>query len=55
MPRQRSHGSAKQGFEFVFVATDDHTRLAYSEILADENGQTASAFLRAKPCRGLHE
>ena len=43
--RKRSYGSAKQGFEFVFVATDDHTRLAYSEILAEEDGETASAFL----------
>src|SRR4051812_30390363 len=43
--RKRSHGSAKQGFEFVFVATDDHTRLAYSEILADEHGESACAFL----------
>lgn len=25
--RRRSFGSKKQGFEFVFVATDDHTRL----------------------------
>ena len=44
--RKRSHGSAKQGFEHVFVATDDHTRLAYAEILANEHGQTACTFLR---------
>ena len=43
--RKRSHGSAKQGFEFVYVATDDHTRLSYAEILADELGETAAAFL----------
>ena len=44
--RKRSHGSRKQGFEHVFVATDDHTRLAYSEILPDEHGLTACTFLR---------
>ena len=43
--RKRSHGSRKQGFEHVFVATDDHTRLAYSEILPDEHGETACTFL----------
>ena len=43
--RKRSHGSRKQGFEHVFVATDDYTRLAYSEILPDEHGETACTFL----------
>ena len=43
--RQRSFGSKKQGFEFVFVATDDFTRLCYVDILADERSEAASTFL----------
>src|SRR5271154_2308596 len=34
------------GWEFVHVAVDDATRLAYAEVLCDERGQTATAFLR---------
>ena len=33
------------GWEFVHVAVDDATRLAYAEVLADERGATATAFL----------
>lgn len=33
------------GWEFVHVAIDDKTRLAYSEVLPDERGLTAKAFL----------
>ena len=43
--RRRSFGSKKQGFEFVYVATDDFTRLSYVEILADERSEAASSFL----------
>jgi transposase InsO family protein len=43
--RRRSFGSPKQGFEFVYVATDDFTRLSYVDILADERSETASSFL----------
>jgi hypothetical protein len=43
--RRRSFGSPKQGFEFVYVATDDFTRLSYVDILADECSETASSFL----------
>ena len=39
----RAHGKA--GWEFVHVAIDDATRLAYAEVLADERGPTAAAFL----------
>jgi hypothetical protein len=28
--RKRSHGSRKQGFEHVFVATDDHSRVTFA-------------------------
>src|SRR3954454_23017121 len=34
------------GWEFVHVAVDDATRLAYVEVLDDEKGQTAAGFLR---------
>ena len=34
------------GWDFVHVAIDDATRLAYAEVLSDEKGTTAVAFLR---------
>jgi transposase InsO family protein len=34
------------GWEFVHVAIDDHSRLAYAEVLTDEKGPTAVGFLR---------
>ena len=34
------------GWEYVHVASDDGTRLAYAEVLADETAITAIAFLR---------
>ncbi|MGH2980450.1 MAG: IS481 family transposase [Solirubrobacterales bacterium] len=34
------------GWEFVHVAIDDHSRLAYAEVLPDEKAATAIAFLR---------
>ena len=33
------------GWDFVHVAIDDHSRLAYAEQLPDEHGSTAAAFL----------
>ena len=45
--RQRSFGSKKQGFEFVYVAIDDASRLSYVEILADERSEAASGFLES--------
>jgi transposase InsO family protein len=38
--------STKLGWEFVHVAVDDATRLAYVEVLADEKATTAIGFLR---------
>ncbi len=32
------------GYDYVHSAVDDHSRLAYSEICADERGATAAAF-----------
>ena len=34
------------GWEFVHVAVDDATRLAYAEVLSNEQGTTAAAFVR---------
>lgn len=33
------------GYDFVHAAVDDHSRLAYAEILTDERKETASAFM----------
>ena len=40
--RDRKH---KVGFDYVHSMVDDHSRLAYSEILPDEQGATCAAFL----------
>jgi transposase InsO family protein len=42
-PDGRRIGDA--GWEFVHVAVDDATRLAYAEVLPNEQGATAAAFL----------
>jgi transposase InsO family protein len=47
----RVHGDRRTrvrgiGWEFVHVCVDDATRLAYVEVLSDERGPTAAAFLR---------
>jgi len=47
----REHGKtaaqkrAKIGFDYVHSMVDDHSRLAYSEILPDEKGSTCAGFL----------
>src|SRR3712207_6676943 len=51
----RAHGRAareatydrtiKLGYDYVHSLVDDHSRLAYSEILPDEKGTTCAAFL----------
>lgn len=33
------------GFDFIHVAVDDHSRVAYAEILPDERADTCAAFL----------
>jgi transposase InsO family protein len=48
MPRfTDAHGHVRKtvGWEYVHVAVDDATRLAYVEVLADEKAKTAVAFL----------
>jgi hypothetical protein len=34
------------GWEYVHVAIDDHTRLAYAEVLRDEKANSSIAFLQ---------
>jgi transposase InsO family protein len=40
---RRSRGAS---WSYLHVAIDDHTRLAYAELLKDERGPTCAAFLR---------
>jgi transposase InsO family protein len=40
------HRRQTTGWEFVHIAIDDCSRLAYAEVLADERATTAIAFLR---------
>jgi transposase InsO family protein len=45
--RQRGYqGQTGHGWEYVHVAVDDCTRLAYAEVLPDERATTAIGFLR---------
>jgi transposase InsO family protein len=41
----RQDKNARIGYDYVHVAIDDHSRLAYAEICPDEKGATAAAFL----------
>jgi len=48
-PRRRdAHGHDRgiSGWEYVHVAVDDYSRLAYAEVLEDETAATAAGFLR---------
>jgi len=38
------HGRGGRGYSFLHHAVDDHSRVAYSEILGDEKQETAAAF-----------
>src|SRR5467141_3511544 len=40
--QKRSHGA---GFEVAHICIDDHSRLAYVEVLPNERKQTTAAFL----------
>jgi transposase InsO family protein len=40
------HRRTTVGYEFVHIAVDDYSRLAYAEVLADEKATTAVGFLR---------
>jgi transposase InsO family protein len=43
--RGNRHRRQKIGFDYVHSMVDDHTRLAYSEVLSDEKGSTCAAFI----------
>lgn len=45
-PATRRAKRGRVGYAFVHSAVDDHSRLAYSEVLADESGPTSAAFWR---------
>lgn len=42
----RRRGRGRVGYAYVHTAIDDHSRLAYSEVLPDERGATAAGFWR---------
>jgi hypothetical protein len=42
--RRSKHGDPLHGHHFLHTALDGHSRLAYSELLADERKETAAAF-----------
>ncbi|MCU1554628.1 MAG: putative insertion element transposase [Arthrobacter sp.] len=57
----RAHGRSEEvrdrgiGYDYVHVAIDDHSRIGYAEVLPDEKGATAAAFLtRAASYLGGH-
>ena len=43
---KRQHRARGIGWEYLHIAIDDHSRVTYMELLADERGRTMSAFLR---------
>jgi transposase InsO family protein len=43
---QRAQRARGVGWEFLHIAIDDHSRVAYMELLGDERGLTMGAFLR---------
>ena len=43
---RRRHAGKKVGYAYVHSAVDDHSRLAYSEVLPNETGATSAAFWR---------
>ena len=45
--RKASHRlNGRKGWEFLHIAIDDRTRLAYAELLPDEKGPTTTGFIR---------
>ena len=43
----RQRRSRHAGWDFVFVAVDDHSRIAFTQIYPDERKESATSFLRA--------
>lgn len=56
----RVHGRREQvrgrglGWDYVHVAVDDHTRLAYAEVLPNERATTCAQFLH-RACQWFHD
>ena len=46
MGQTGAHKRARIGYDYVHSMVDDHSRLAYSEILPDEKGPTCAGFIR---------
>ena len=44
--RRDRRDQGKKGWEYVHIAIDDYSRLAYAEVLSDEKAVTATGFLR---------
>jgi transposase InsO family protein len=44
IPNNSTSPRAKLGYSYLHNAVDDHTRLAYTEILTDETAETTAAF-----------
>src|SRR3954452_18481599 len=44
--RRGRRARGELGWEYVHIAVDDHSRLAYAEVLPDEKAVTAAGFLR---------
>src|SRR3954452_10403751 len=45
MGKTSAQKKARIGYDYVHSLVDDHSRLAYSEVLADEQGPTCAGFL----------
>ena len=45
-PGRANSGQRGRGYHYLHTALDDHSRLAYSELLTDERKDTAAAFWR---------
>ena len=41
------HSGHRIGYDYIHAVVDDHSRLAYAEVLADERGDSCAEFLRA--------
>lgn len=44
LPRTQTRKNTRTGFDYIHSVIDDHSRLAYSEILADEKAPTCTGF-----------
>lgn len=43
----RTQGAREVGWDYVFVAIDDHSRVAFAQVYPDETKCSAESFLRA--------